>query len=155
MKRNLRLDAKSAVLALGPTDADADGDWMDDAWEIEHFADTARDGTGDFDGDGIDDFTEFQLDTDPTLADTDKDGLPDRWEFVMGLLPAADDAGSDADNDGMTNLEEYRSVVYRFEEAQVSAMAISANLLFTVDGQSGRLDVIDIADAAAPALLGS
>lgn len=45
----------------------------------------------------------------PTLtADTDLDGAPDRWEQPNGLDPAdAADAATDADNDGLTALEEF------------------------------------------------
>ncbi len=39
--------------------------------------------------------------------DTDGDGLPDWWEARHGLDPLLDDAGSDADGDGLTNAEEY------------------------------------------------
>jgi hypothetical protein len=45
---------------------DADGDGMDDAWEMKYFGTTLRDGTGDFDGDGVSDLNEFLAGTDPT-----------------------------------------------------------------------------------------
>ena len=41
------------------------------------------------------------------LADSDHDGLPDVWEIAYGFRPNAPDAGSDADGDGRTNLDEY------------------------------------------------
>jgi len=52
------------VLRLGSTDTDGDG--MDDDWEVAYFGNLARDGAGDFDGDGALDKAEHQLGTDPT-----------------------------------------------------------------------------------------
>ncbi len=43
------------------------------------------------------------------LNDTDSDGIPDGWELRYGFDPYDPiDAGLDADNDGLTNLQEYR-----------------------------------------------
>ena len=44
---------------------DADGDGMDDNWEIAYFGSTARDGSGDFDGDGMSDLEEYRAGTNP------------------------------------------------------------------------------------------
>jgi Tol biopolymer transport system component len=51
---------------LGAGDSDNDG--IDDSWEVTYFNDTARDGTGDLDGDWHSDFQEFLAGTDPTNA---------------------------------------------------------------------------------------
>ena len=51
------------VRVLDKNDTDLDG--MDDAWERYHFGTLDRDGTGDFDGDGILDIDEFKNGTDP------------------------------------------------------------------------------------------
>lgn len=45
---------------------DTDGDGMADDWEVAYFDTKERDGTGDFDGDGASDLTEFLAGTDPT-----------------------------------------------------------------------------------------
>lgn len=61
----------SAIFALNLSSsviADADGDGMDNAWETNYFGTLARDGTGDFDGDGSSDLFEFLTGTDPTDA---------------------------------------------------------------------------------------
>ncbi len=39
---------------------------MDDDWEMGYFGTLARNGTGDFDGDGQSDLAEFRAGTDPT-----------------------------------------------------------------------------------------
>ncbi|MGD8523970.1 MAG: DUF2341 domain-containing protein, partial [Desulfobacterales bacterium] len=43
----------------------------------------------------------------PICVDWDGDGMPDDWEIANGLDPTVDDSMADADNDGLTNLEEY------------------------------------------------
>ncbi|MEW6303953.1 MAG: RHS repeat domain-containing protein [Verrucomicrobiota bacterium] len=45
------------------TDSDSDG--LDDAWETTHFGSLARDGSGDFDSDGVTDLHEFMAGTNP------------------------------------------------------------------------------------------
>ena len=44
----------------------------------------------------------------PGDADTDGDGMTDAYEEENGLKITVDDAGSDLDDDGLTNLEEFR-----------------------------------------------
>jgi hypothetical protein len=43
----------------------ADADGLDDAWEISHFGTLEEDDAGDYDGDGIDNVTEWENGTDP------------------------------------------------------------------------------------------
>lgn len=40
-------------------------------------------------------------------VDSDADGMPDAWEITYGLIVGSNDAISDADGDGLTNLNEY------------------------------------------------
>ena len=52
--------------------------------------------------------SDFAVTTAAGITDSDGDGLPDSWETENGLNPNnADDATMDADQDGLTNLEEY------------------------------------------------
>ena len=39
--------------------------------------------------------------------DTDRDGMPDEWEKSHGSLPDFSDPWSDADDDGVANIEEW------------------------------------------------
>ena len=51
--------------AIYPGD-DSDGDGLVDAWEYIHFGNLGMDGTGDADGDGEDNLSEFRSNTNPT-----------------------------------------------------------------------------------------
>jgi DNA-binding beta-propeller fold protein YncE len=43
------------------------------------------------------------------LRDDDNDGMPNEWEELYGLNPLVDDASDDPDNDGFSNIREYRA----------------------------------------------
>ncbi|HDH04648.1 MAG TPA: hypothetical protein ENH01_02895, partial [Nitrospirae bacterium] len=102
----LYTDTERAVITINlGTDTDSDG--MPDDWEINYFGDITRDGTGDYDNDGLSDLDEYLSGTDPTNPDTDGDNMPDGWETAHGLNPNFNDAAEDPDNDGYSNLEEY------------------------------------------------
>jgi len=66
--------------------------------------------SADTDGDGLSNGDEEDIyGTDPTNPDSDSDGMDDGWEVAYGFDPnSAEDAGEDADDDGLTNFEEYR-----------------------------------------------
>ena len=42
------------------------------------------------------------------MPDSDNDGMPDWWESRWGLNPQLNDAGSDLDNDRLSNLREFQ-----------------------------------------------
>jgi len=52
---------------------DTDKDGMPDEWEVAYFDNISRNGSGDYDSDGVSDLQEYQAGTDPTVADTDAD----------------------------------------------------------------------------------
>lgn len=58
------LESFTAV-SFGSSSPDPDNDGMDDAWETAKFGNTSRDGTLDFDGDGVIDLLEFAFNGDP------------------------------------------------------------------------------------------
>ena len=69
---------------------DTDFDQMPDEWELAHFCTLERDGTGDFDGDGISDLDEYLRGLDPREPDwvnhwTLKDSISvsSNWQTVV------------------------------------------------------------------------
>ena len=67
---------------------DMDRDGLLDAWEIANFGNmTSQTGTGDADGDGVNNQLEMQLGTNPNLADSDGDSQSDLAELQGGSNP--------------------------------------------------------------------
>ena len=58
-------NANRDIFALRLGAGDADGDGLDDDWEMTYFGTLARDGTSDFDDDGLTDAQEYRAGTDP------------------------------------------------------------------------------------------
>ncbi|MEO7100542.1 MAG: autotransporter-associated beta strand repeat-containing protein [Luteolibacter sp.] len=54
-----QFDEAAGILSVVSADSDSDG--MADAWETTYFGDLSQGATGDFDGDGTDNLTEFRL----------------------------------------------------------------------------------------------
>ncbi|MBK1882525.1 hypothetical protein JIN85_08865 [Luteolibacter pohnpeiensis] len=101
---------------------DDDGDSLPDEWEqqiidsddddaIRTLADVLPD--DDFDGDTLTNLQEYQIGTNPTVAedpaDLDGDSLPDEWETTHFGSIFAQNAAGDPDGDLFTNLEEYQN----------------------------------------------
>jgi hypothetical protein len=126
-------------LGLDPCLGDTDKDGLEDKWEF----DCDRDGVlnrdqADDDSDLLDDALEAKLMTDPCSKDSDADGVEDGYEYSSAIdlnddeyqqpntalpYPAkmpypnplfADDANTDFDGDGLSNLEEYKLWVYTY-----------------------------------------
>ncbi len=85
---------------------DSDGDGLPDAYEIANGLNPydPNDGSQDPDHDGLTNLQEFQLGTNPTVADTDGDGLNDGDEVRMGTNPLV----ADTDGDGLSDGDEVR-----------------------------------------------
>jgi arylsulfatase A-like enzyme len=87
---------------------DSDDDELLDSWETVHFGNLDQVGTGNPDGDGLDNEAEETLGTDPNLADSDADGLNDGAEVAAGTNPLDDDSDDDGLLDGVeTNTGTY------------------------------------------------
>lgn len=71
---------------------DTDNDGMSDKWERDHFGDLSRDGTLDYDADGLSDSDEYLHKTDPKDKDTDNDGFSDGDEVAAGSDPLDKDS---------------------------------------------------------------
>lgn len=66
-------------------DHNTDNDELPDAWEMAHFGNLDQTGQMDYDGDGINNVTEYaleRLDTNPAMVDTDGDRLSDYVELA-------------------------------------------------------------------------
>ncbi len=105
----LDISRRSRITVLSLSDTDGDG--MEDAWEMEQFSHLDNDGAGDADGDGIRDYLEYLLGTDPNREDNAPTipviQSPEETAEIDMLQPALTVANStDADGD---------AIVYAFE----------------------------------------
>lgn len=105
----------AGIAAIQVVDApDTDSDGMGDAYELAVGLDPNNDGTspidpkegatGQFDSDGIDNITEHNSGTNPTMEDSDADGYDDDVEgdtgsFVSAAMPGTDPRIADWDGD--------------------------------------------------------
>jgi len=95
-----------------PTMYDTDTDGMPDYWEVNMDTNpVANDALSDYDFDDLSNIEEFNHNTDPQNPDTDFDSLPDGWEVQYGLSPTnsfGDDGETgDSDGDSLLNMDEY------------------------------------------------
>ena len=99
-------DAQEYAIGTDPKSADSDGDNLPDKWEHDNglnplSANGVDGGTGDPDGDGLNNWREKSLGTFPTNADSDADGVDDGTEMSLGTDPLSQDSDDDGLEDGM------------------------------------------------------
>ena len=124
----------------GNSGQDSDSDGIED--NADNCPDNANANQADADGDGLGDAC------DP-LTDSDDDGMPDDWEIQNGLDPNRDDAAGDPDEDGISNLDEYRGetdpVVYD-ENDEPDAPALYAPVNRETVGLTPQLQIAEFYD---------
>lgn len=106
-----------ALFKTKPTVADTDGDTLLDGPEHAGTSNAfngvrTNPNLADSDADGLSDAAENSYPTNPNAADTDNDGMPDGYELAnqtpgTALNPLVNDAATDNDGDGLSNLEEF------------------------------------------------
>ena len=93
---------------------DTDGDGFPDSYELANTNPPSNTGLDPIDdlenggaGDGLTNWKEFQLGTDPNNPDSDGDGLSDGAEVAgAGSRPATNPTSADTDGDGLNDLVE-------------------------------------------------
>lgn len=86
--RTNTLVTTSFTVTLVDSIPDSDSDSLLDSWEVTHFGNlSAQSGTGDPDGDGLNNAGELAAGTDPGDSDSDNDGSRDYFETLAGSNP--------------------------------------------------------------------
>jgi uncharacterized delta-60 repeat protein len=108
-------NAQEFLYGTNPFNIDTDGDRLPDGWELatvhgsnsfnplnaDQNGNAIRDDVDDFDGDGLTNYQEYLLGTNPWLADSDGNGINDKDEFYKGTP-----SGVDSDDDGVSDEDE-------------------------------------------------
>lgn len=112
------VDPIEEQIGTNPQRADSDGDGLGDLFEVDHRGEfdplaacappLSEEQLSDNDNDGLVQFIENRLGTDPEVSDTDADGVADGIEYMEGMSPKEKDLEADADGDGISNAFELR-----------------------------------------------
>ena len=100
---------EATIYGTDPTIADTDNDGINDGVELAYWG---SDWNADYDNAGIINLLDPDSDNDGILdsdqGDVDEDGMLDWWEIKYGLDPSSNDADGDIDNDGFSNIAEFK-----------------------------------------------
>ncbi|MHA2249130.1 MAG: hypothetical protein ACXAD7_02155 [Candidatus Kariarchaeaceae archaeon] len=104
-------DGNEVRFGTSPISNDTDSDGMDDHWELINNLNGSdpNDAGLDYDNDWLTNLQEYDYSPllDPRNPDTDGDGMRDGWEVMNQLDPINSDGLLDADEDGLSNFDEY------------------------------------------------
>lgn len=82
------MDSNGVVYTLTASDpADTDGDGMPDSWEMQYFGNLNQTATGDFDGDGVSNLSEYQQGRNPTRGQVPDNGAAVNLKVYTSLDP--------------------------------------------------------------------
>ncbi|WP_155324681.1 carboxypeptidase regulatory-like domain-containing protein [Desulfosarcina ovata] len=135
------LDDSQRVTLTIRSITDTDGDGMDDAWEREQFGSIDRDGSGDYDGDGISDLDEYLAGSDPTAEDHAPSvpviASPQNGDAVTTLTPELIIENSiDDDGDALAyRFEVYADDQYSEWVAEASVDEATGTTAWTLPGE--------------------
>lgn len=106
---------------------DQDNDGLPDFYELLVGTDPndMTDALADTDGDLLTTYDEYLLLSSPTNADTDGDSIPDGYEVAYGMsLLDSSDAVADLDGDGVSNVDEYLGGTAPNDEADYPVVVV-------------------------------
>mgnify|MGYP001579364964 FL=1 len=124
------------------SNTDIDNDGLNDDWEIRYFGSInfTNDQDEDIDKDGLTNITEFNVTTNPTIADTDKDNVID-GDDPNPLLK------QDADSDGLADdWEEFYSVTSPFSDDDLDGLSNFVEYLLNLNPLSSDSDKDGVSD---------
>ena len=141
------LPTRAAIRLISSTD-DTDQDGMSDTWELQYFGNLSRNGTADYDNDGLTDIQEFARGGDPLHADIDLDLLTDfvdpyPADYYNGAIPTLAVIGGNNQSGyaGQFNAQAFDVAV--FNTAGTTPL-VNAPLTFSVQSGSGQLATTNI-----------
>lgn len=103
---NLTDYAETTLYGTDINNQDTDGDMLSDYSEVVIYHTNPL--SDDSDNDSLSDYEEIMVyGTNPLKSDSDGDGMPDAWEIENDLNPIVFDSDADADEDGISNLDEF------------------------------------------------
>jgi Bacterial Ig-like domain (group 2)/Bacterial Ig-like domain/Bacterial TSP3 repeat len=139
----------SAMAQFRIIDIDTDGDRLLDSFEAFRGLDPLVPNlpTSDLDGDGISDFAECFISTDPLNPDTDGDGLGDGFEFFNGANPILSAVVSPKlDETYVVRVAQQRSAVEFDGSFQLTNIPANGNLVRVI--ATSTIDGIDVHSAS-------